>query len=172
MALIVEDGSGVDGANTYADVATVTAYALNRGVILGDDAAVAVQIVKAMDYLSMFSDKWAGYPTSLTQALPFPRKGMRVNCTLYPSNQIHPNLVAALGQLVIEQHKGADLLPIDTKEAFIVREKVDVLETQYSEAVALARLQGAGILPAMPLVDALLAPLMGGGGFSLRTQRV
>ena len=175
LTLIVENGTNIDGANTYASVETVREYSANRGVTLSvDDDAVAIQIVKAMDYLSTFEGRWKGQQTYVTQSLPWPRGGIYYSGYSYqPNTAIPAKLIAALGQLVIEQHNGIELFfATDTGEAWITREKLDVIETEYSEAVRLAQMARGGKGPTLPLVDALLAPLLTAGGFSLVTVRV
>jgi hypothetical protein len=171
MALIVEDGSGVENANAYASVADVVAYAASRGKTITPEAAEPL-IFNAMDYLSMFDAKWSGRRSYPGQALAFPRYGIYFDQTPIPFDAMPPNLIAALGQLVIAQTQGVNLLGTDTREAFVTKEKVDVIETTYSEAVRIAQIQAGGLLPQMPLVAALLAPLMGGGGFQIKTVRV
>ena len=52
MAITVEDGSGVAGANSYATVAQLMTYAASRGVELEiKDHAAEVLLLKGMDYI-------------------------------------------------------------------------------------------------------------------------
>jgi len=72
MALVVEDGTGIAGANTYLSVAELRAYAVDRGVILpAQDSDVAVMLVKACDYLELKS--YIGVRASDSQGLSWPR---------------------------------------------------------------------------------------------------
>jgi hypothetical protein len=172
MPLIIETGAGVANANAYADAATVIAYAASRGKVIAADKAEEY-IINGMDYLSMFDDKWSGRRSYPNQALAFPRYGVYLDKEPVPYNVLPANLIAALGQLAIAQLQGVILMPTsDGREAFITKEKVDVIETTYSEAVRLAHMAAGGLMPQLPLVAALLAPLMGGGGLNIKTVRV
>lgn len=172
MALIVENGTIVPDANTFINRAGMITYAAERGVVLPDDETTDVKIIKAMDYLALFDTQWKGSLVEYgVQALAWPRKYVYVglSSTAFPSDEIPPQLVRAQAELVMQIHAGVNLLPtLSGDTAFIKREKVDVIETEYSEAMALKL---AGSLPDMPLVDALLAPLLATIG-TLRTVRV
>lgn len=172
ITLIVEDGSIVTDANTFASVATVREYAELRGVTLptGDDA-VAVQIIKGMDYILTFSARFKGQLVDEAQPLPFPRDYVRFHgyTEFFPNDEIPPQLIAALGQLCIEQTNGVELLSTSIPGLPVVREKVDVIETEYANPVSLGGLDYTQAR--MPLVDALLKSLLN-SGFSLTTVRV
>lgn len=170
MALIVENGSGVPNANSYVTVEEAREYAEARGYTVGDDDAVTVLAIKAMDYLALFTEKWKGVRVFAEPALPFPRMQ-----TAYSIDAIPSNLKLAQMQLVVEQLADPTLLltpSTNYRQGFVVREKLDVIETQYSEAVQLAALGRASSGPTMPLVAALLDPLLARRGFGLTTQRV
>jgi hypothetical protein len=182
MDWIVEDGTGVDDANCYINADGVRAYALARGIVLpavpilvaanpeADPPVVEVDgpdpiapwMILAMDYLAMqvYDYEQATY----TQALAWPRKYNRWStCFIFPVQ-----LTFAQAQLVIEQFNGINLFTskagFNQSGGFITREKVDVLETNYSEKVV----PGA---PDMPAVFAWLKGLLLSGG-GLRTVRV
>lgn len=156
MALIVENGTGVDGANSYGDIAGARTYASDRGVTLGTDDQVSAQLILGTDYLQSFS--YVGRPVSFTQALAWPRT--RVLFAIdspFPDDEIPPQLIAALYQLVIEQFNGIELQPsVDSQSSggFILEEKVDVLLTKYSEKISTTS------QPILPKVDALLQGLI------------
>jgi hypothetical protein len=172
--LTVEDGSIVSGANTYVSLADVIAYALDRGVDLEDvdEDVVTAMIIKAMDYLSLYSSRWQGSRVGDTQVLDWPRTGvkMRGMSTWFPETAIPNTLKAAVSQLVIEQHvNDVQLLQSTLPGLPVIREKLDVIETEYARPTDLA---GEDYTQArMPLVEALLAPLVR-VGFGVRTLRV
>lgn len=173
MALTKEDGSIVANANSYNDRAAVIAYAAARGVTLADADTTDVLAIKAMDYLSLFDTKWKGEQVEPgVQMLAWPRKGAIPDGgkTVFPETAIPPSIVRAQCELAIIASNGTDLLPTTSAATgFVTREKVDVIETEYSEAVAL---QTFGQLPTMPLVDSLIDPWLAGMGGMLRTYRV
>lgn len=173
MALIVEDGSIVANANTWINRAALIEYAAARGVVLADTETTDFLIIKAMDYLALYNDEWRGdLVAEGVQTTPFPRKNLYIgnSTTVFPDNQIPGALLRAQAELALQVNNGTNLLPtLDASTAFVKREKVDVIETEYSEAVALKLL---GELPTMPLVEALLRPLMGRPVPALYTIRV
>jgi hypothetical protein len=160
MALVIETGSGVEGANSYgvtdaaATLTAARAYAADRGVTLSNDAAVVTTyLIKATDYLESF--KYRGVPTSAEQPLSFPRKQLyAIDGSEFPSDKLPDSLLRALYQLCIEQSNGVVLQrTTDPKgKGFLVREKIDVIEKQYSEQVSTSL--------NMPAVNALLAGLI------------
>jgi hypothetical protein len=169
MALIVEDGTIIAGANSYVSRTDIIGYASARGIILADDDATDVLAIKAMDYLALFDDQWKGSRVTPEQDLAWPRKNARTSAGTLSPEMIPTALVRAQCELCLIANAGNVLLPTTTAEnAFIKKEKVDVIETEYSEAVALKML---GQLPQMPLVDAMLKPLLD-VSVGLKTRRV
>lgn len=166
IEIIVEDGSNVPNANSYADLVYVKAYAEQRGFSLGvDDEKTKARMILAMDYIEGFASKYPGSPTYVDQALSWPR----YDAGDYLSNAIPANLLKAEAQLVIEQAvNSVVLLPTTAGGAFITKEKVGPIETEYSEAVALS---GSANGPYMPAVDLLLSGLFKAGSFRLKTYR-
>jgi hypothetical protein len=172
MALTVEDGSIVDNANSYNSRAALIEYAAARGVVLADTDATDVFAIKAMDYLAMYDAQWRGELVDPdVQLLAWPRKGVLLDgaWTELSSAIVPTQLVRAQLELAIQASKGINLVPTsDPSAAFIKREKVDVIETEYSEAVAL---DARGRLPEFPLVASLIKPLLKAVPL-LRTRRV
>ena len=80
MALIIENGSLVNGANSYASDAEYVAYAAARGKVIGStEAAREVELVKAMDYIERNRESFKGTKRERTQALQWPRYGVWVD---------------------------------------------------------------------------------------------
>lgn len=147
MALIVEDGTGVDGANTYASLVDVLTYASARGVTLVEDDAVLEPLVhKAMDYiegkgLGLLSISWPVDNDLL--------------CGDIPTADALVRLSQAVSQVCMQQSAGVDIAP--TQEgAFILEETVGPITTKYSDKFG----SGAGSTPDMIVADNLLAPLL------------
>jgi hypothetical protein len=158
MALVVEDGTGVAGADSYADLTTLRAYAAKRGVTLSaDDATLGPLAYKAMDYLE-------GQGVGLL-SLTWPSETGRV-CGMEDDAALL-RLANAQAQLCIEQHAGVDLTPARTGD-FIVEDTVGPITTKYSDKFG----PTAGTTPAMPAVAAILKPFRACGHFGLKTIRV
>ena len=175
--LIIEDGTGVANANSYATAAEARAYAVLRGVTLpaaADVDPVETMLVLATDYLESLA--WIMYPATKTQGLAWPRVDsvwidLFATPTVDPSQYLMPaKVVAAQCQLVIEQNNGVVLMPT-TKggydSQFITREKTDVIETNYSEKL------GTLNTPTMRIVNSLLRGyLVVGAGAGITAVRM
>lgn len=178
MALVVEDGSTVVGANTYSDLATLRAYALERGIALSaDDAALEALVHQAMDYLETFESSMRGERVdATTQELSYPRKddtqadGLVAlsNGKTIAIDAIPKELQSALGQLVIAMHQGFVANPITLNRATIA-EKVGPLEERYATPNDGG---GSGQVQTARAFEAALAPLLYNSAGRLRTQRI
>lgn len=78
MALIVEDGTGIAGAESYVSVAASLVYHSNRGndvwAALATDTIREQCLRKATDYmLQVYRVSWKGYRKLSTQVLDWPR---------------------------------------------------------------------------------------------------
>lgn len=170
IVLIIEDGTAKPDSNSYVSVADARVYASNRGTIFaGTDDEVAAMLIQAIDYLEAQACRYQGEPTTTTQALQWPRKGVVLNCEPWPDNLIPRQLIAAQIQLAMAVNSGLVLLPSITAQDYIVREKVGPIETEYADPISV------GIMPTFTAVDALLAPLYGecaASKFAIRTIRV
>ena len=156
MALTVEDGSGVVGANSYIDVAAARAYATARGVTLpAADADVEVLLVKAMDYIESLRNRYQGERTytSVTNNLAWPRQGVYVDDEIVAHDAIPQLLKYAQAQLAMDAQT-ADLMPTGAGRE-VIRERVEgAVEVEYNP------LGITNIQPVLQKAKALLAPLM------------
>lgn len=193
MALIIEDGSGVENADSYVSAADARTYASARGVTLpADDTALEALILKGMDYLEAqranyqggrtytgFAGQYADdscFPiappadidTHAAQSLQWPRYGVYLDDVPISGNTIPRELVSALCQCAIEIGAGGDL-QANSSGQVVKSEKVDVLQTTYMTADEMG---SVGVSNTFPKVDALLAPLFGGNGTFLKSVRV
>jgi len=165
VALIIEDGSGVANANSYADLDFIRAYAASRRVELPEDDDVEGFAIDAMDAIE--ARKYQGvrsYPG--LQPLSFPRIGVVTEEGEYAPDAVPTLLKRAQAQLVVYRAAGIDLFPAGNAEPAIKRDKTGPLETEYFEG-------GGDPSPSIPLADILLEPLeRGQGAFTLSTVRV
>lgn len=160
MALVIENGSLVAGANSYVGVADARAFAEARASNLPeDDTAVESALIVAMDYLESLRAQYQGRKVDPAyQALQWPRTGVVVDGWEVPFDHIPQNLKFAQCQLAIEAANGLDLSPTgDGRE--VIREKVDVLETEYAPG------GGGAPQPFLAKVRNFLEPLLSAGGF-------
>ena len=159
MSLIIEDGSRVTGANSYADVSTVDAYHAARGnaAWTGDDTAKEAAILRAMTYIETLP--WHGVKATQTQPLEWPRaymedrNGYAINADVVPAQVIHAVAEAALREIVTA---GATM-PDSARD--------DVLTSlEVAGAVKLSWASGAPIRPDYPIIKALLKGLIAPSG--------
>lgn len=110
MALIVEDGSIVANANTYASDSAYTAYASQRGITIGADAtAREAELINAMDYIESHRDKFKGYKVSQNQSLQWPRQGVYIDQYLFASDAIPQELINAQIEAAIAVSSGTSI---------------------------------------------------------------
>ena len=166
MALVVEDGSIVSGANSYVDLTDARAYAAARGVTLSStDADVEVLAIGAMDYLEQLD--YAGSIVDADQPLLWPRTGVYIRGYLFDYSSIPQRLVDAQCQLMMAQHNSVSLYANLSADGggFVTREKVGPIETEYATPADGGYLSAYATLPQ---VDALLKPLLAhSGGFAV-----
>ena len=164
MALIIEDGSGVSNANSYASVGTVDAYHTSRGnaTWTGDTTPKEAAILRAMDYIEGMP--WKGQRAIYTSTLEWPRlndldrSGYPIAADTVPQGVILALCAAALVELVTP---GA-LAPVLERGGMVKREKVDVIETEYMDGA-----------PSSTTYPAIMAPLKGlvGAGYVVELVR-
>lgn len=164
--LIVEDGTGIAGANTYATVAEARAYATARALTLPvSDTAVENALILACDKLESY--RYKGKKTDEDNRLEWPRKDVFVGSaiTALDDDFIPDRLKLAQCQLAYDSTL-TDLQPTGSGRE-VVREKVDVLEVEYAK-------EGSGsITPQFNKAESYLAPLLqSGGSFALNSIRV
>lgn len=146
MAIIVEDGTNVTGANSYVSVADCKTYLDLRGYIdWGLEPFTEQSLFRAADYIERkYKLFWKGKATNTDQSLAFPRAGIiDENGRTLPSDEIPQELIDAqciLANLTIDADgELVQLTTITTQDNLIKRkkEKVDVLEeeTEYFEAL-------------------------------------
>lgn len=96
MALIVEDGTGVAGANSYNTDAEYVAYALATGQAIGaDETARDIEQINGTAYVETLRDKYQGTKTLNANSLQFPRNGVYVDDYLVANDVIHPDFKKA-----------------------------------------------------------------------------
>ena len=135
MALIIEDGSVVTGAQSYASVADLTnrMAGLSGGPVVPNTFTTAQLenlLLQAMEYLETESFQ-GGKTKPNTQALQWPRWGIVVREKYLLPNQIPPELIQAQCALAIEAIN-LDLLPTTTPSGV----RGEVLQESVSGAVS------------------------------------
>lgn len=167
MALIIEDGTNVAGADAYASVADCSAWADEYwdGSLSGSTSKKEAAIRRAVTYLNGL--KWKGKRTyGRDQSLAWPRSGV-TDCEgiSIASDEIPAELIFAQHVLArVEFQKPGALSPSVNLSEVVKREKVDVIEVEYDTS----RMQGNAdalrkiVTMAMDEIACLLAVQPGG----------
>lgn len=158
MALVVEDGSEVAGANSYVTLVEARAFLDARALLPSatvDDTALTLLLVKATDYLQSKQSKFKGTRVTSTQPLAWPRE----DAYIYPedespfaSDEIPQQLKDAQCLAAVEINT-YDLMP-SGRGREVTEETVGPLTTAYAP--------GSGTVgtPIPTKVLAALAPLL------------
>ena len=165
MALIVEDGSGVAGANSYVSDSDYTAYAAQRNLTVGADATEREsELIRAMDYIEKHRGRFKGYKTSPHQALQWPRSGVYIDGNLISSNVIPQELKAAQMEAAVAVSADINLLPTGSYQN-IQSQSIGDLSVSYFSGGSWSSLQ-------LDSVKASLNELLVNGGSCHRLIRV
>jgi hypothetical protein len=141
MTLVVEDGSGVEDANTFASVEDLEAYATARGLTLpATDAAKEKLLILALDAIETLERTFLGMRTSATQELSWPRTDpcgedgaiTLSNGQVVAADAIPKQLIAAQCQLACDQQDTAFFQVTDGR--LITEETVGPLTTRYADS--------------------------------------
>jgi len=156
--IIIEDGTVVPGANSYASEAELTTYAADRGVTL--TAATDVLLIKAMDYIESLS--FIGSKGSEGQPLQWPRDQVYIDGYYVESTTIPAALKT--GQIATALAIDSEDSPLANVERATKREKVDVIEVEYMDNAAAQTI--------VKTITAALRKLLVSGGSSTTTFAV
>ncbi len=145
MALLVEDGTGVFGANSYCSLAYADAHHLARGNTAWADAVIPsdreAALVRATDFMeSRFALRWAGLPFRLEQTLSWPRAGVpmpvgshasfRSVISYVATNVVPEEIRRACAEFALKTLQGVELYPQPSQQ--VKRIKVGEIEKEYA----------------------------------------
>ena len=128
MALIVEDGSLVTGADSYVSLSDAQQYATDRGL---DVTLTEGLLLRAVDYINAFRKVFKGLKlTEADKDMQWPRRDVVIDGYLLGQDIIPECVVKAQIQTAVEIQQGFDPLETVTNQV-LKREKIDVLEFEY-----------------------------------------
>jgi hypothetical protein len=172
MAIIVEDGTGLAGAESFISLAGASSYHTARGnaawAALASDAVREQALRKATDYMEqVYRLRWAGSRVTTVQALSWPRIHVPINDfsdgrypAYYAQDEVPMMVSNACAELALRA--ASETLLIDETRAVLV-EKVGPLEVSYDPHSASAKKYSA--------IDAMLRPLLTGSAGMPRMVR-
>lgn len=145
MALIIEDGSGIADAESYATTEQLADYAAKFGVTIPEDM-LAQEALLRRSALVMNGMKWKGRRAHEEQALAWPREGVQVDGAYKRNNYIPREIFYGQLALATEIHAD-DLDPPSQRKGAVVRERVEgAVEVEYAQVASNSRY----LLPAAP----------------------
>lgn len=134
MALVIEDGSIVAGADSFATAAELVTYAANYGRTIPSETAAQESLLRRAA-LQMSAMSWKGGLVDELQSLSWPRYDVYRDNWLVPSDSIPAQIKAGQMALAAEIHAD-DLAPPDLKVGAIESEKVGPISSTYAKAAA------------------------------------
>ena len=134
MPLIVEDGSGVANASSYASLGYISDYCSDMGYTSWASLGTTDQtsaVLRAMPFIE--SRNFKGIKVSYTNSLEFPREGIiDRNGYEVPADEIPSNLMKALAEgSYLESETPGILQPNLERGGQVKFKKIDVLETEW-----------------------------------------
>jgi hypothetical protein len=135
MAFVVETGSGVPNANSYASVSAADGYVADRGIAGWSTLTNTIKqqaLINATDYLeATYRDAWKGNRITATQSLSWPRSNVIVDGFLLDANVLPLPLVYSCIEMAVRAAGGETLIADQGQR--VKREKIDVIEIEYQD---------------------------------------
>jgi Putative DnaT-like ssDNA binding protein len=158
--MTVEDGTGLEAANSYISIADCDSYHTDRGntAWTGTDPVKEAALIKATQFIDgRYRNRWKGIPLTSVQALCWPREDIYderdeeiVGIPQRLKNAVSEAALRALTE---------DLNPDLERGGRIKREKIGPIDTEYADN-ALAR-------TSIPMITDLLSGYLKGKGFKV-----
>lgn len=132
MALTIETGAVISGADSFATLDEFVDYSANYGVTISDDDVTNEALLRRA-YLQMDGMAWKGCPASGEQTGAWPRYGVVRNGYDVDSGSIPDQIV--MGQMALAAEIYADDLdPPEGRKGQVKSETVDVISVTYETA--------------------------------------
>lgn len=158
MALIIEDGTIVAGAQSVVTATEMLTYANLRGLTVPSlEADREKLLILAMDYLKSIENRMKGTRTDDDQELPEPRLNVVLFGDFVDQNTIPEQYKNAQIEAAIAANTQSLLLNESSQN--VKKEKLDVLEIEYVDG-------GSWSIARLDRVNAAIAPLLISGGLS------
>ena len=130
MALVVENGSVVAGANSYVTLAEYRDWANARGIVSSDsDTILERQVLRAMDYFEQLM--FIGNKANENQPLQWPRTEALIDGYYADATEIPVQVKRALYEAIKVEVDGYS--EWNTQDRRTLREKVGDIEIEYAE---------------------------------------
>ena len=137
MSVVVEDGTGLETANSYISLADADTYHSDRGnatwAAAASDAIRNAALIKATQWLDgQYRSRWVGFRKTDDQALDWPRYDAYDSDGYYlDSDSIPTRITYAQAEAALAIVDGIELSPSLKRGGRIKRKKTGPLETEY-----------------------------------------
>ena len=133
MALVIESGLIVAGADRYVTAAELVTYAANYGLTIPADEPAQESLLRR-GYLEMTSMPWKGHAVSADQTGAWPRYGVCRNGFTIASDVIPAQVKQGQMALAAEIYRD-DIDPPAQRKGAVTKNRVEgAVEQQYAEA--------------------------------------
>lgn len=108
MALIVEDGSIVAGANSWVSRSDYIAFALSLGIVVPDTDAADVELIKGCQFIGQHEANLKGDKVQRDQSTAYPRTGVIIDGWDWSHTEIPRNAILCQMQTALDIRAGFD----------------------------------------------------------------
>jgi hypothetical protein len=134
MALTIETGSIVTGADSWASRASYIAYAAGLGITIPNTEEADAQLRAAAIFIGTYESRIRGERVSRDQPLAFPRKGLVIEGFSWSDTEIPRQVLLCQMSLALDINAGIDLYnPPASASTPVRRERVEgAVEVEYA----------------------------------------
>lgn len=161
MGILVEDGDGIEGANSYASESDLGTYTDDRGITLaGGDAEAA--LIRASTFIdARYGELFPGYRKSgRSQGLQWPRAAAYdVGNWLIPEDEVPTEIIHATCEAAIRELANPNSLLPDL-------ERGGAIQSIRAGSVGITYAHNASSKTTFSLIDGIIANVLGGIGGS------
>jgi hypothetical protein len=135
MAIVVEDGTLVSGANSYITLAEFKAWADDRGITYGNDSLLSQQLYRAHDYFETL--RFRGLKADENQTMQWPRDQVLIDGYAVDSNEIPSEVKLSIYELIKIEIDGDSKLAPSERE--VTSEQIDSIKITYKDNAGMKR---------------------------------
>lgn len=169
MALIVENGSIVSGANSYVSREDYITFSASVGVTIADTDSADIELIKAAQFIDQHEANLKGDRVTRDQPMAFPRTGVVIDGWDWSYTEIPRNVILCQMQTALDINSGFDPWnPSTNPNLAVKRERVEgAIDVTYAVGDSTGQK-----LSRTSTADALLKSLLDRSGlFSIPLER-
>ena len=167
MTLIIEDGTGKPGAESYATAEDLTLYAVKFGVVIPEGAAAQEALLRRAA-LVMDGMTWKGRKTNNEQALSWPRREVHLDGENKAANYLPARIQYGQMAMAAEIHQD-DIDPVEKRKGAVLLDRVEGAVTRQYAAIPSTSNRLMPAAPDRPSATQFADYLQQRGLFSIRS---